>query len=68
SLDLLRNSSVNVTLTNSMGQVVNTYIYENVNAGNNSLNLNLSDYAEGVYFFNIITNEGSTTKKVILSK
>jgi hypothetical protein len=68
AINLTQNTDVNVSLTNAMGQEVNAYIFNNVNAGENTLNLNISDYAEGVYFFNIVTNEGSTTKKVILSK
>lgn len=68
ALSLTQNSDVNVSLTNAMGQEINAYTFNNVNAGENTLNLNISDYAEGVYFFNIVTNEGSTTKKVILSK
>jgi len=67
SLNLTQNTDVNVSLTNAMGQEVKAYTFNNVNAGENTLNLNISDYAEGVYFFNIKTNEGSVTKKVILA-
>ena len=67
SLSLSRNSDVNVSLTNAMGQEVNSYTFNNVDGGNNTLTLNLSDYSEGVYFFNITTDEGSTTQKVILT-
>lgn len=68
TLNLTQNTDVIVSLTNAMGQEVKAYTFNNVNAGENTLNLNISDFAEGVYFFNIKTNEGSVTKKVILSK
>lgn len=67
ALNLTQNTDVIVSLTNAMGQEVKAYTFNNVNAGENTLNLNISDYAGGVYFFNIKTNEGSVTKKVILS-
>ncbi|MDB4161468.1 T9SS type A sorting domain-containing protein [Bacteroidia bacterium] len=68
SLDLIRSSNVSVVLTNAMGQKVNNFDFGTVNAGTNTLNVNLSEYSEGVYFLNITTDEGQTSQKIVVSK
>jgi hypothetical protein len=68
ALDLNRASNVSVSLINAMGQVVNTFDFGTVNAGSNNLTVNLNDYQNGVYFFNVKTDEGTTTKRILLSK
>ena len=68
SLDLKRSSNVSVILTNAMGQEVSNFDFGIVNAGTNTLNVNLSDYSEGVYFLNITTEEGLTSQKIVVSE
>jgi len=68
SLDLKNAANVSVVLTNAMGQQVNSFDFGTVRAGNSTMNVNLSEYAEGVYFLNINTTEGQTTQKIIVSK
>ena len=68
ALDLNRASNVSVSLINAMGQVVNTFDFGTVNAGSNNLTVNLNNYQNGVYFFNVKTDEGTTTKRILLSK
>ncbi|MDG2455128.1 MAG: T9SS type A sorting domain-containing protein [Bacteroidia bacterium] len=68
SLDLIRSSNVSVVLTNAMGQKVNNFDFGTVNAGTNTLNVNLSEYSEGVYFLDITTDEGQTSQKIVVSK
>ncbi len=68
NLDLEFNSDVDFTLTNAMGQVLNTEHMTSVMAGSNSLDIDLSNHVNGVYFLTIVTNNSSATKRIVLNK
>jgi hypothetical protein len=67
-LGITRNSDVKVSIVNAMGQEVDAMSFDNVNAGDASVSINLNDQVDGVYFVNIVTNEGSTTQRVVLNR
>jgi len=58
-LDL--NSSYTLTITNIMGQVVTS-----MNGNINKVNLNVSEYAPGIYIVNIRTANAVTSQKLIV--
>ena len=68
TIDLKQASEVTFTLTNTAGQVVETKTMNTINAGENNLTLDLSTYNNGVYFLTIQTAEGTSTKKIVVSK
>lgn len=53
----------NIVVFNALGQVV----YE-VNATDDHVVVNMSNFGAGVYMFNIITNNGTTVKRVTVAK
>lgn len=67
-LNLEQASDVTVTLVNAMGQQINEETFSEVASGERTLNLNLSDYKDGVYFVNVKTAYGSTTQRVVVSR
>lgn len=58
-------SNIDVTIYNSVGQLVNTY---NVNGqlGVNEVNVNLNSLSAGVYFYNVKVGNSVVTKKLIV--
>ena len=57
-----------VQLMNSFGQVVATVQEGNFKAGDNFINLDLSNHANGTYFLKVDTDKGALTRKVIVSR
>ncbi len=67
------NSKVKLTLYNTLGQLLSTLVDDNLNIGEYDFNLNMNNFATGVYYYKIDvqTNNGkyySDTKKMILIK
>jgi hypothetical protein len=58
-------SNIEVTILNSVGQLVNTY-HVNGQLGVNEVNVNLSNLSAGVYFYNVKVENASVTKKLIV--
>jgi uncharacterized repeat protein (TIGR03803 family) len=56
-----------ITIYDEMGKVVFTQPLQDESA-NSTLNVNMSNYADGIYFAQIITNGGTINKKVIIQK
>lgn len=57
-----------VQLMNSYGQVVATVQEGSFFAGDNFINLDLSEYANGIYFLKVDTDKGALTQKVMIAR
>ncbi len=55
---------INVRITNSLGQVVKTHNLGNVQNG--TLNMDVTDFATGMYFVDITDGQNSVTKKLFV--
>jgi hypothetical protein len=64
-IGLKESSSFEVTLYNSVGQTVDTYKV-NGQPGANEINIDLSNYARGVYFYNVKVGNAIVTKKLVI--
>lgn len=58
-------TNIDVTIYNSVGQLVNTY-HVNGHLGANEVNVDLSNLSSGVYFYNVKIDNSSVTKKLIV--
>lgn len=65
SIGMEQSSSADIMLSNMMGQVVKTVSAELV-AGENNVNINISDLAKGVYMVTVKIENVSSTKKLIV--
>lgn len=65
NFNLAKSTDLTIEIYNSIGQLVNTIIEKNVEAGAHQTDLNLTDLAAGLYSVNIITNEGTSTRKIV---
>ena len=59
---------VTLTIYNIRGQVISTLIDRNLSAGEYHVDWDASDYASGIYFYKLQTEEFSETKKMVLLK
>ncbi len=59
---------VNVTVFNSVGQVVSEMVNKNMDIGYHSINFSADNLPSGVYFYTISSNSFTQTKKMILLK
>lgn len=67
--DIKNKSAVTMYLYNSLGQVVQKLINnETYSPGSYELSLDASGLASGVYFYKLVTNETSLTKKMVVIK
>ncbi|MFY9310420.1 MAG: T9SS type A sorting domain-containing protein [Bacteroidia bacterium] len=64
-LSLNKAEKVTVKITNMMGQELNAF-EENMAAGDNKLNINISNYKPGVYFVKTTVHNKVVTKKLIV--
>ena len=62
SIELANMTDVNVTITNVVGQVMNSMNAANVT--NNQFTLNMSDWAAGVYFVRVTAGEDTVTYRL----
>lgn len=58
-------SNIEVTIYNSIGQLADTYKV-NGQSGSNEININLSNYRSGIYFYNVKVGGSVVTKKLIV--
>ncbi len=65
NIDLTNSASVTLSLVNELGQVVLTN-NRMLNSGKNSVQLNTSNIAPGVYFLNITSNNSRATSKIVI--
>lgn len=64
-VNLVNNSKIQVQLMNAVGQVITTVAAEGRN-GVNTINLNVSGIASGIYFVNVKVDDAVGTKKLII--
>jgi hypothetical protein len=61
-------SHVNLTVYNLLGQTVETVVDENLTAGLHAYDWNASNVASGVYFYRLVTDKNTETRKMMLLK
>jgi hypothetical protein len=61
-------SNVSLKVFNILGKEVATLVNESKSAGNYSINFNASGLSSGVYFYQLTTDNFTSTKKFILMK
>jgi len=54
-----------ITIVNSLGQQVKNLSY-NTKEGANSIRINTSELSSGIYFFNLVSNDGTSSKRFIV--
>ncbi|MBL4669808.1 MAG: PKD domain-containing protein [Flavobacteriales bacterium] len=65
---LIESSSVEVILTDLLGNKVAIVAAENMNLGSNKVNYNVSDISNGIYLLNIKTDNSLQVKKIVVNK
>ncbi|GIV30033.1 MAG: hypothetical protein KatS3mg028_1099 [Bacteroidia bacterium] len=63
-VNLDKASDIKVEITNALGQVINSMTIKG-EAGQHVINVDLSNENAGVYFYNITTDFGKTSGKII---
>jgi photosystem II stability/assembly factor-like uncharacterized protein len=63
-----RNEYIELSVYNSLGEVVDILVNGNLNAGTYEYTWNASGFASGIYFYKLKTENFSTVKKMILIK
>ncbi|MBN8703950.1 MAG: T9SS type A sorting domain-containing protein [Bacteroidetes bacterium] len=58
-VDLKESASVNIVVTDIAGKIVFEKPYSSMNLGKNSIYLNVSDFAKGVYNYSLKSNDGA---------
>ncbi len=66
--EIPKSSFVTIKIYNALGKEITTLANENLNAGIYSVSWDASAYSSGIYFYKIITNEYSESKKMVLIK
>lgn len=64
NINLNEVQDVEITLFNSLGQVIKTDFYREV--FNNSYTYNINDQSKGIYYINVKSNKGNTTKRLLI--
>jgi len=68
SFDLPRNSHVELTIYNTLGQIVAVLVNSNLTAGSYKADWNGTNYASGVYFYRLTAGSFVDVKKMVLLK
>ncbi|MHB8260872.1 MAG: S8 family serine peptidase [Bacteroidia bacterium] len=68
TVSLTRSQQVSLELYDTQGSLIKTVIKGNVSEGKNQYQVSLSDIADGVYFYRLITEDGICEKKLIVIK
>jgi hypothetical protein len=66
TVTLQENTNVNIRLTNLMGQTVKVLPTQSMQAGANTVNIDVTDLTSGVYFYTIEAGKEAITKKMIV--
>ncbi len=61
-------SNVKMVVYDLLGRVVSTLVDKELKPGNYEVNWNASDFTSGVYFYKLISNDFTETKKMVLMK
>lgn len=67
-LDLIKNSDVELVLSNSLGKPLVKKSLSSAWDGKHMLKLDLADYSSGIYFITICTGSSLYSDKIIISK
>ncbi len=62
NVTLVKSGDVTIEISNSIGQVLSTSTYKNLNAGNNSLTIDGTSLSNGLYFYTVKAGGESVTK------
>ncbi|MDR0790212.1 MAG: T9SS type A sorting domain-containing protein [Bacteroidales bacterium] len=68
SIALTQATQAQITVTDMLGREVINIGNKALKAGNNNINLNTSDLSNGLYFVNVVTDEGTATKKLAIKR
>ena len=68
SFSLTKSEFVSLSVYNALGQEVQTLIKEELGAGNYNVDFNGSDLSSGIYFYKIVTDHFTSSKKMMLIK
>jgi hypothetical protein len=68
SIRLSKNETVGIVILNSIGQTVYTSKNNHLSSGVNNISLNVEDWAPGVYFVNVSTQNDIVNMKLNVSK
>lgn len=68
SFTLLNEQSVYLTLMDSFGKLIYTNDLGNLQIGNHEINLDLSDFSTGIYYYSIHTEKESHSMQIVLIK
>ncbi|MGA2667951.1 MAG: SBBP repeat-containing protein [Ignavibacteria bacterium] len=66
--DVLKYSRVKLVIYNELGMVVSTLMDDYRDKGSYEIRYNMSDFASGIYFFVMTSNDSRIVKKMILNK
>jgi len=59
-------SDVNIQITDVSGKLINTFSFNDVQKGENELNIEAANLNSGIYLLNIKSNGGSVTKRFVV--
>lgn len=66
--DITQNGFTELTIYDVLGRIVNKLVSETLNAGSYEASFNAFDIPSGIYFYKLISNDFTQTKKMILLK
>lgn len=67
-VDIVKDSKVNLTVYDMLGREVAVLINQQLKPGTYKVDWNAANYPSGIYFYKLVSNEFSQTKKMILIK
>ncbi len=68
SFSIPQNQNVTLKIFNALGQEISTLINTEIKAGNYKFDFNASNLPSGIYFYNLTTENFTSTKKMMLIK
>lgn len=68
TLDLVQNETIQISVMDVMGRQIYHETMNDIAAGNHTINLNTENWANGVYNVNVSTVNGTTSRKLVISK
>ena len=68
TLFIQKESKVNLTVYDMLGREVAVLVNQQMKAGTYKIDWDASNYPSGLYFYKIVTNDFSQTRKMILLK
>jgi len=65
---LSEKNDVSFELVDVIGKQINTFRYNDINSGDHTTKISLSEYPAGVYFIKMHIGENTVTKKIVISR